>query len=173
MTSGERRGRLPRAGEGKRGRDGYTAYLVRQANAAIRRALDRALDDLAITSPQFSVLIVIGAYEPLSSAELARLALLTPQTINDIVRQLEQRGAIKRSPHAVHGRILNVTLTAEGRRLLGRCRARADTVNRHLDAGFETEAERAAVRRWLSHVATALAGNGTPRGEKRRTERSK
>lgn len=148
---------LPAAGVGKRGQRGYLAYLLRQANAATRLALDRALAEFDVTSPQFSALVMIGAYQPLSSADLARLTLLTPQTVNVIVRNLLERGAIRRIPHAVHGRILNVELTDEGRQLLSRCRARADRVDTRLEDGLSTEAEREAVRRWLIYVAKTFA----------------
>jgi len=146
--------RVPRAGEGKRGKSGYLAYLLRQANAAVRLSLDRALADLDITAPQFSALLMVGAYHDLSSADLARLSLLTPQTVNVIVRNLEARGAITRRPHSVHGRILVLEITREGRRLLLRCRERADAIEARLRAG--SRKEEAAVRRWLVLVATKL-----------------
>lgn len=146
----------PPAGSGKRGRDGHLAYLLRQANAATRLAMDRAMADLDVTLPQFSTLTMVGAYQPLSSADLARLTLLTPQTVNVIVRNLEERGAIRRAPHPVHGRILSIELTEDGRRLLAACRSRADRIDAKLEMGLSNAAERDAVRRWLSYVATAF-----------------
>jgi DNA-binding MarR family transcriptional regulator len=154
--------RIPAVGEGKRGSEGYLAYLLRQANAATRRGLDRALAELNVTSPQFMVLVMVGAYQPLSSADLARLTFLTPQTINVIIRNLEERRAIVRSPHAVHGRILNVELTPFGTQLLGQCRRRADRIEAHLAAGLMSAAEREVVKRWLSYIAMSL---GTDDGE--------
>jgi DNA-binding MarR family transcriptional regulator len=148
--------RIPAAGEGKRGTQGYLAYLLRQANAATRLAFDRALADLDVTSPQFTVLVMVGAYQPLSSADLARLTFLTPQTINVIVRNLEERGAIMRRPHTVHGRILTVEMTPDGTRLLAQCRRRADRIEAHLEAGLKTAVERDVVRRWLSYIAGSL-----------------
>jgi len=148
---------IPEAGEAKRGKSGYLAYLLRQANAAVRLALDRAFADLNVTGPQFSALVMVGAYDDLSSADLARLSLLTPQTVNVIVRNLEARGAITRRPHSVHGRILVLEITREGRRLLTQCRQRADRIEARLRAGFATAAEEDVVRRWLVVVATTLA----------------
>jgi hypothetical protein len=43
----------PPPGEGKRGEQGYLAYLLRQAQAAARLAMERALADLGVTPPQF------------------------------------------------------------------------------------------------------------------------
>jgi DNA-binding MarR family transcriptional regulator len=157
-AAGSRRPGIPQAGEGKRGTAGSLGYLLRQANAALRATLDRALADLAITGPQFSALIIIRSYPDLSSAELARLSLLTPQTVNLIVRNLEARGAVTRRPHPVHGRILVLEITPRGETLLAECRKRADAIEAHLRAGFADEKEEEAARRWLVYVATSLAG---------------
>lgn len=144
---------FPAIGEGRRGQEGYLGYLLRQASATTRLSLGRALADLDVTPPQFSALLMIGAYQPLSGADLARLAFLTPQTVNMIVRNLEARGAITRTPHEVHGRVLNMELTDGGRLLLAKCKKRADRINASLEAGLANAAERSVVRRWLTYVA--------------------
>ncbi|MGC2778930.1 MAG: MarR family transcriptional regulator, partial [Bradyrhizobium sp.] len=51
--------RPPSPGEGKRGEDGYLAYLLRQAQAAVRLSLDRALTSTGLTHPQFVVLTML------------------------------------------------------------------------------------------------------------------
>ena len=89
---------IPRPGEGKRGPAGHLGYLVRQANVAVRAAMERALADLDATPAQFAVLTMIVAYPGVSGAALARLTFLTPQTINVIVRNLEKGGAIQNRP---------------------------------------------------------------------------
>jgi DNA-binding MarR family transcriptional regulator len=147
---------LPLPGEGKRGPEGYLGYLVRQASVAVRAAMEKALADLDITPPQFSVLTMIAAYPGASGADLARLTFLTPQTINVIVGNLEKAGAIEKSAHAGHGRILQLTATAKGRAVLRRCRSRVAQVEGRL-VGLAGQAEERVVRRWLSAVGEALA----------------
>jgi hypothetical protein len=66
--------RPPPPGHGKRGEGGYLGYLLRQAQAASRLAMERALADLGVTPPQFAVLTMLKAYPGLSGAELARVA---------------------------------------------------------------------------------------------------
>jgi len=151
-----RTARLPRPGEGKRGPEGHLGYLVRQASVAVRAAMEKALADLDVTPPQFSVLTMIVSYPGVSGAELARLAFLTPQTINVIVRNLERMGAIRKSAAAEHGRILRLTATARGQALLKRCRARVTEVENRL-GGLVGRDEERAVRRWLSAVGDALS----------------
>ncbi len=151
--------RPPPPGCGKRGETGYLAYLLRQAQAATRLTLERALADLGVTPPQFAVLTMLRAYPGLSGADLARVALLTPQTVGVIIRNLERDGAIRKTPHPVHGRVLRWTLTRRGRTLLEKCRRHAKALERRLRAGLGTKAQ-LTVRRWLSKIAAELPQDG-------------
>jgi DNA-binding MarR family transcriptional regulator len=144
--------RPPPPGEGKRGEQGHLAYLLRQAQAATRLTIERALAELGVTSPQFVVLTMLRAYPGLSGADLARVALLTPQTVGVIIRNLERDGAIRKTPHPVHGRVLQWTLTRRGATLLDKCRRHVQAVERRLVAGLST-ASQATVRRWLARIA--------------------
>jgi DNA-binding MarR family transcriptional regulator len=145
--------RLPAPGEGKRGEEGYLGYLLRQAAGAYRRRMERALADLGVTPPQFAVMTMLAAYPGHSNADLARLALLTPQTVSVIITNLERADAIVRRPHEVHGRIQHLDLSPIGKALLAECRARVLAVEQELMAGLAT-AEEKAIRRWLVAVAT-------------------
>ena len=83
---------VPAIGEGKRGEQGRLGYLLRQANATHRQAMEQAMADLGVTSAQFVVLTMLAAYPGISSADVARLAYLTPQTVSLIVANLERAG---------------------------------------------------------------------------------
>lgn len=143
---------IPQPGEGKRGEDGYLGYLLRQAAGAYRHRMDRALSDLDVTSPQFAVMTMLNAYPGISNADVARLAMLTPQTVSVIVANLERAGTVRRLPHSIHGRILQIELTRSGLSLLGRCRERVQALEREV-SGSLSEADEAVVRRWLATVA--------------------
>jgi len=147
---------IPRPGEAKRGPEGHLGYLLRQASVTLRGAMDAALTELGVTTPQFSVLTMVVAYPGISGADLARLTFLTPQTINVIVRNLERDGAIEKTAHATHGRILRLHATARGQALLKRCRGRVAEVEAEL-VGLLGKDEERLVRRWLSAVAEKLA----------------
>jgi DNA-binding MarR family transcriptional regulator len=151
--------RPPQPGQGKRGEQGYLGYLLRQAQAAARLTLERALADLGVTPPQFVVLTMLKAYPGLSGADLARVALLTPQTVGVIIRNLERADAIRKTPHPVHGRLLQWTLTRRGLTLLDQCRRHAMALERRLSAGLSRSAQ-ATVRRWLSDIAAKLQQDG-------------
>ena len=147
--------RPPPPGSGKRGENGHIAYLLRQAQATTRLTMERTLADLGVTPPQFAVLTMLNAYPGLSGADVARVALLTPQTVGVIIGNLERDHAIKKTPHPVHGRVLQWTLTGHGVRLLDKCRGRVTAVERRLVAGLGAR-EEVIIRRWLSKIALDL-----------------
>ncbi len=143
---------IPAPGEGKRGEAGYLSYLLRQAAGAVRLRLERSLVDLDVTPPQFLVLTMLDSYPGASGADVARLTLLTPQTVHGIIGNLERAELIARSPHPVHGRVQVIALTKAGRALLSRCKERALQADAAVKAGLSAE-EEAAIRRWLIQLA--------------------
>lgn len=147
--------RVPAPGEGKRGEQGYLGYLLRQAHAAVRLTMERTLADLGVTSPQFAVLTMLNAYPGLSGADVARLTFLTPQTVGVIIRNLERDGAIRMTPHPVHGRIQQWALTPRGATLLKACRDRVIALEKRLAGSVDAKTE-ASIRHWLASVATEL-----------------
>jgi DNA-binding MarR family transcriptional regulator len=147
---------IPAIGQGKRGESGHLGYLLRQAAGNFRLRLDRDLADVAVTAPQFTVMTMIAAYPGISNADLARLSLLTPQTVSVIVANLLRAGTVRRRHHAIHGRIQHLDLTEDGQALLAKCRARVDALEGQLAAGLSSQEEE-SIRRWLVH--TALLGS--------------
>jgi DNA-binding MarR family transcriptional regulator len=145
--------RPPLPGEGKRGTQGHLAYLLRQAQAATRLTIERALAEFGVTSAQFVVLTMLRAYPDLSGADLARVVLLTPQTVGVIIRNLERDGAIRKTPHPIHGRVLQWTLTRPGTTLLDKCRRHVQAVERRLVSGLSAKSQ-ATVRFWLARIAS-------------------
>jgi DNA-binding MarR family transcriptional regulator len=98
---------------------------------------------------------MLKAYPGLSGADLARVALLTPQTVGVIIRNLERGDSIRKTPHPVHGRVLMWTLTRSGLALLGACRRRVMALERRLAAGLTAKTQ-ATVRRWLARLSIDL-----------------
>jgi DNA-binding MarR family transcriptional regulator len=143
---------VPPPGEGKRGEQGYLGYLLRQASVAVRTRMEHDLSEQDVTPPQYAVLTMVRAHPGLSNADLARLSLLTPQTVSVIVSNLKRSGRLASRPHAVHGRIQQLEITKAGRDLLARCRPHVQRIEKQLAAGLSANEER-AIRRWLVRVA--------------------
>jgi DNA-binding MarR family transcriptional regulator len=133
----------PKAGEAKRGTQGHIAYLLRQAQASVRLVIDADLAQVGLTTPQ-----------------LARIASLTPQTVNLIVRKLEADALIQRSEHETHGRVLNLAVTADGHVKLHKCKLLAGQTEARILALLDSGSED-SVRRWLSDVAVLLTRTGS------------
>jgi DNA-binding MarR family transcriptional regulator len=152
-TQADHQTSVPGPGEGKRGEQGYLGYLLRQASNAVRLGIDRSLEDLGVTQPQFLVMTMINAYPGVSGAEVARLTMLTPQTISLIVSNLERDGRLHRAVSPDHGRVQQMELTEEGQSLLARCRKRTSRLDVRLHHGLTPEQEQ-FLRGWLVDIAT-------------------
>ena len=97
------------------------SYLVFRLERRIRARLDQALARYGVTTTEYMALSELRIRDGLSSAELARIAFVTPQAMNLVVRDLDDRGLIRRSPDPAQRRALRTSLTRKGRTVLARC----------------------------------------------------
>ena len=98
-------------------------YLVGRMDRVVRRAIDDVVKAHGLSVNQYTTLSVLDHRSGLSNAQLARRSLVSPQSANEVLLTLEQRGLVKRRAHPDHGRILQTRLTAKGRRTLAACDA--------------------------------------------------
>jgi DNA-binding MarR family transcriptional regulator len=112
-------------------------YLLKRAELAVRGCVEKAFAGLALTPSQYFVLFLVRTGEATSSAELARATGVLPQTMTELIAQLEKRGAIVRQPDAANGRILRADLTPAGARLFDKATEVAIRLERELFADFE------------------------------------
>lgn len=95
-------------------------YLLTNVEGVVRRHLDQELRVLDITQGQMIALIRIANEHRLSSAKLARLLDVSPQTVMLFVRALEDKGFVRRDVEARKRRVLPIELTATGEAVLTR-----------------------------------------------------
>lgn len=112
-------------------------YLLKRAELAVRGCVEMAFAEVALTPSQYFVLFLVKCGEATSSAELARATGVLPQSMTELIAQLEKRGAIVRRPDAVNNRILRADLTPAGVRLFERATQLAIRLERELFADFE------------------------------------
>lgn len=93
-------------------------YVVGRVNQGVRRELRQALSPWSLTVPELTTLSVLRTRPGLSNAQLSRRALTTPQSMNEVIAELERRGLVQRTVDPSHGRILRAQLTEAGERLL-------------------------------------------------------
>jgi len=130
-------------------------YLLKTAQQSLRLTMDTALRDLGITAPQYAVLTFLEEAPRLSSAELARRAFVTPQTMNRIVANLEAAGLIERDPHPQLGRVLQATISRRGHSLLAESRRRIAQVEARMVRDL-SPAEQRQLANLLERCARAL-----------------
>ena len=104
--------------------DNQVGYQLKRVSHALRLAMDEALHDLALTTPQYAALSVLEAQPGSSSAALARHCFVTPQTMNEIAGLLAAVGFIERRSHAENRRIVQLFLTERGTLALAQAHAR-------------------------------------------------
>ena len=146
---------VPLIGERYRGVEGHIGYLLNQAWYTLRGALDDALRPHGLSPPQYGVLSVLARDPGASGADLARACTTTPQAMNGVLATLERGGLIERHPHPTHGRILQATLTSDGRRRLEAANPAVRALEAAIEQGLTAE-ETAAVRSWLVSSAKRM-----------------
>ena len=67
---------------------------------------DDVLEVHALSLNQYTTLSVLDQRGGLSNAQLARRSLVSPQSVNEVLLSLEQRGFVRRRAQPEHGRIL-------------------------------------------------------------------
>ncbi|WP_399881830.1 MarR family winged helix-turn-helix transcriptional regulator [Streptomyces sp. BBFR51] len=96
----------------------HAGYRLKRAHAALRGAMDQVLRRHGLTVPQYSCLEVLAARPGLSNAELARATFVTRQSMNVVLRGLQNEGLLTRPASVDTGRARPASLTDEGRRRL-------------------------------------------------------
>ena len=128
-------------------------YELRLAELAWRRSLEGPLRELGLTIPQYSTLRALERAPGASSAELARNALVTPQTMNALVLQLEEAELITRTASATNLRVLNAELTPNGKALV----TKAQRLVRRLESVAVTDLSESEHRQLLDLLTRCTA----------------
>jgi len=126
--------------------EGRVGYELKRAQQAFCVAADEALRHVGLTNAQYAVLAMVEEAGSLSSAELARLCYVTPQTMNQIVATLEARDLVQRSSHPTHGRIRQVSLTDAGKQLIAAAHERVQVVEDAMVAELSPARQRELIR---------------------------
>ncbi|WP_404432589.1 MarR family transcriptional regulator [Microbacterium lacus] len=75
------------------------------------------LEPLGLTHPQYLVMLALWEESPRSLGELAGELAMESATLSPLVKRLEAQGRVSRSRRADDERVLEITLTDEGRML--------------------------------------------------------
>ncbi|TKV60950.1 MarR family transcriptional regulator [Nakamurella flava] len=89
-------------------------YLLKQASAALRIAMEDVLRPLGMTVTRYSCLELLAQRPGLSNSALARGAFVTRQSMNVLLQALQKEGLVTRPAQPSVGKVLPVQLTASG-----------------------------------------------------------
>jgi DNA-binding MarR family transcriptional regulator len=135
-------------------------YVVARLDRVVRRDIEVAIAPHGLSVTQFMVLSTLSHQPGLSSAQLARRAYVSPQSMNEMLLALEQRGLVMREPDPDRRRVLNAQLSKAGHRLVKICNREVTTVEASMTAGM-TSAEQEALLS-LMVLAVRNLGGGFP-----------
>jgi DNA-binding MarR family transcriptional regulator len=128
--------------------------FIKVAEQATQQAKERVLREAGITVAQQAALTILSDLDGLTAAELARRCQVTPQTMNSTVGRMEARGLVHRSPHPMHGTLIEIRLTQRGREVFRRADARIEALDSDLAADLSPD-ELKALKEMLARVTAA------------------
>ena len=111
-------------------------YRLKEVQSLLRSRMEETLRPLGITVAQYVCLEILKSTPGASNAELARQAFVTRQTMNTLLRGLQERGLIERATHATKGRALPTMLTPQGEQMLAQATGRIREIEQHMVGGL-------------------------------------
>ncbi|WP_307849377.1 MarR family winged helix-turn-helix transcriptional regulator [Qaidamihabitans albus] len=139
-----------------------TAYLVKRLELAVRARLDAAVRPHGLTTAQYTALTALRGVPGMSSAQLARRSFVSPQTMQELIANLERRGLVARAPSPANRRVLGIGLTEQGEAELRRLDHEVDEIENEMLADLDAE-QVEALRQALRLCTQRLTTHGTGR----------
>jgi DNA-binding MarR family transcriptional regulator len=133
----------------------HISYLVFRLERRIRARLDEGLRGHGITATEYMALSELRLRDGLSSAQLARIAFVTPQAMNLVILGLERRKLIGRLADPARRRVLRASLSARGLVELEQCDRSLDQIERTMLADLPAQTS-GLLRTTLVSCAQAL-----------------
>lgn len=134
-------------------------HLVKQVQYKAYVRLESVLNPFDVTAVQFRILTTLSTRPNMSSAELARLYDVKPQTMIKQIALLESKGLIERRVSDANKRLLEVTLTETGVATLNQLQKDTRALERKLLQPLSKE-EQGIMRDYLVRLLHSLSGTG-------------
>ncbi len=110
---------------------GSFGYLVRRLLQLMIENIEARFTGEAVTFSQFLALVSLNAHETHTAADVARFLGHDAGATTRLIDQLAQRGLLSRERSTADRRVVDLTVTADGKAMIRRCAATA--------AGFHAE----------------------------------
>jgi DNA-binding MarR family transcriptional regulator len=129
--------------------------LLKRSEQTLLRAKSAAVKAVGVTLPQYVALAELAQRPGITSAELARACLVSPQAMMVVLKAMEEQGLVERTQHPRHQTVLEIHLTSVGRESLSAAHARAEPIEQRIMTALsssEIEMLRALLRRCIEAV---------------------
>ena len=104
-----------------------TALRISVSRLARRLRVERQAEGLAsLSDTQLAALAVLDRHGPMTPGELAEHEKVQPPSMTRVIAVLEERRLVMRAPHLTDRRQVVLTVTEQGRDLVGQARRRRD-----------------------------------------------
>lgn len=103
--------------------DNQICFPLYAAARAMMQAYQPVLAKLGLTYPQYLVLMVLWEQDGISVKEVGERLYLDSGTLTPLLKRLEESGLVRRARAAHDERVVEVFLSAEGKRLKKRAEA--------------------------------------------------
>jgi DNA-binding MarR family transcriptional regulator len=133
--------------------DDQICFALYAASRAVTAAYQPRLSALGLTYPQLLVMMVLWEHQTATVSSLGARLLLDSGTLTPLLKRLEKQGLVTRARSRDDERVVEVGLTAAGKRL----REKAAPIP--LEVGCQTQLTRAqlvALRKTLKGLTTTL-----------------
>ena len=131
---------------------------IKSAEQAMMAAKTEALRGFGLTVAQYAAMLSLYYVPEQSSAQLARAAAVTPQTMATVIAKLEQKRLVTRHPSSDHAKVLIASLTPEGEVLVLRADEAARRIEQCMAEAFSAK-EREQLTEMLERVTALLRGS--------------
>ena len=148
------------------GHEAFKADMSMRLGSGIKRVEQvlmaekaRVLREFDLTVPQYATLMALRYVSAQSAAQLARSALVSPQTMATTLGNLKAKELITRDASSLHARVLVCDLTETGRELVAKADRAACAIEDDLRSAF-TPAEFDRFREYLSRAEEHIRSHG-------------
>jgi DNA-binding MarR family transcriptional regulator len=147
---------------------GDPVYLMMKLIRLVRNQATGILaaDGMGYTFPQTAILVKLRETAGMSAAELARVAMVRPQTINKILVKLYADGLIEAKDDPAHGRIRRIFLTRHGKQIT----EKFDKVSNFITLSMSRTCRRRSRSSWNTYSTSASSRYSRPEPRKTRTK---
>ena len=134
--------------------DNQLCFALYRASRAMTAAYAPLLEALGLTYPQYLVMLVLWDHDGERVSQIGERLALDSATLTPLLKRLEARGLIARKRSAADERVVEVFLTADGKRLKRRA---AEVPKCMLEKAQLTAADATRLRTQLTALIDQLA----------------